>query len=329
MRNVNAQEREYAPDLSIKYPAVAAEVDQLRELLEQQYPSYFLQIIKPHPSGARYQLLHTGKATLYTASYGGEIRTGTSESMNFYAIMPLHGAGEVAINGEDVSAPISLIGPQQKIDMRWSIDHEVMVMQIPSALLQEALEPYLGDPVKERLRFEPRAGTGSALGRTFSMLSSIGAAGSLPFSASKLAEHHFEQFLLHTLLSSQPHNYSHELGRPPASWTSAALRRAIRYCEDHAGEPITLADIAAAARVSVRTLQLGFREHLQTTPMAYLRSVRLAHAHADLVHIAGTDSPATVTDVALRWGFTHLGRFAALYRQTYGRPPSSTRQGRR
>jgi AraC-like DNA-binding protein len=61
--------------------------------------------------------------------------------------------------------------------------------------------------------------------------------------------------------------------------------------------------------------------------MAYLRSVRLAHAHADLVRIADTGSQTTVTEVALRWGFTHLGRFAALYRQTYGRPPSSTRQG--
>lgn len=329
MKNSISPRPESASALSGRYPAVSAGVDQLRDLLEQQYPSYFLKIIKPHPRGARHQLLHRGKATLYTASYGGEIRTGTSESLNFYAIMPLRGAGSVTLDGEDVSAPISLIGPQQKIDMRWSVDHDVMVMQIPSALLQDALEPYLGDPVKERLRFEPGADHGSALGRTFRMLSSVGTAGSLPFSASKIAEHHFEQFLLHTLLSSQPHNYSHELGELPASWTPAALRRATRYCEDHAGEPISLSDIAAAARVSVRTLQLGFREHLETTPMAYLRSVRLAHAHADLVRLAGTDSPMTVTDVALRWGFTHLGRFAALYRQTYGRPPSSTRQGRR
>jgi AraC-like DNA-binding protein len=242
--------------------------------------------------------------------------------------MPLRGAGEVTLNGGDVTAPISLIGPQQKIDMRWSLDHEVMLMQIPSALLQEALEAYLDDPPKERLRFEPRVDATSALGHALRMLSSVGTGGMLPFAASKLAEHHFEQFLLHTLLS-QPHNYSHELGEPPASWTPAALRRATRYCEDHAGEPICLGDIAAAARVSVRTLQLGFREHLQTTPMAYLRSVRLAHAHADLVRIAETGSQTTVTDVALRWGFAHLGRFAALYRQTYGRSPSSTRQGHR
>ncbi|MER6830566.1 AraC family transcriptional regulator [Streptosporangium sp. NPDC000563] len=329
MKDLNSQGSGCTPGPSTNHPAVTAGTDQLRELLEQHYPSYYLQIVKSHPHGARYQLLHRGKIALYTASYGAEIRTGTSESFNFYAIMPLRGGGEVTLNGGDVTAPISLIGPQQKIDMHWSLDHEVIVMQIPSAFLQEALETYLGDPPKERLRFEPGVNTTSALGHTFRMLSSAGTGGTLPFAASKLAEHHFEQFLLHTLLSSQSHNYSHELGELPASWIPAALRRATRYCEDHAGEPICLGDIAAAARVSVRTLQLGFREHLQTTPMAYLRSVRLAHAHADLVRIAETDSQTTVTDVALRWGFTHLGRFAALYRQTYGRPPSSTRQGRR
>jgi AraC-like DNA-binding protein len=122
--------------------------------------------------------------------------------------------------------------------------------------------------------------------------------------------------------------YSAEFGEPSAPSTSAAIRRARRFCEEHAAEPITLGDIAAAAKVSVRTLQSGFREHLQTTPMAYLRKVRLARAHADLLHIAATGSRTTVTEVALRWGFTHLSRFAAFYRQTYGRAPSVTRRGR-
>ncbi|MEV4357248.1 AraC family transcriptional regulator [Nonomuraea sp. NPDC004186] len=312
---------------AMNHPVVTADVDQMRDLLVQHFPPYYLEIGKPHPRGARYQLLHKGKIALHTATYGAEIRVGTSESFNFYAVMmPLRGTGGVTLNGQDVTAPISLIGPKQKIDMRWSLDHEVLMMQVPLATMEEALEAYLGDPPKERLRFEPGVDATGALGHALRMVSS---GGTLLFAASKLAEHHFEQFLLHTLLASQPHNYSDALSESAAPWTPTALRRAIRYCEDHAGEAICLGDIAAAARVSVRTLQLGFREHLQTTPMAYLRSVRLAHTHADLVRIADTGSQTTVTEVALRWGFTHLGRFAALYRQTYGRLPSSTRQGHR
>jgi AraC-like DNA-binding protein len=41
------------------------------------------------------------------------------------------------------------------------------------------------------------------------------------------------------------------------------------------------------------------------------------------------DGQSTVTMVALRYGFAHLGRFSAYYQRTYGEPPSITlRRGR-
>jgi transcriptional regulator GlxA family with amidase domain len=45
--------------------------------------------------------------------------------------------------------------------------------------------------------------------------------------------------------------------------------------DDNAHRDISVADIAAAANVSIRTIQLAFRRHLDTTPNAYLRRVRL------------------------------------------------------
>ncbi|GAA0230972.1 hypothetical protein GCM10009527_029430 [Actinomadura nitritigenes] len=111
-------------------------------------------------------------------------------------------------------------------------------------------------------------------------------------------------------------------GRHPRDRHPAPVRRAIAFMEDKAARPISGADIAAAARVSVRSLQYAFREHLGTTPMSHLRQVRLAAAHADL----RTADPATttVTAVAGRWGFLHAGRFAAAYKAAYGHPPSET-----
>ncbi|WP_431934031.1 helix-turn-helix domain-containing protein [Nonomuraea jabiensis] len=44
--------------------------------------------------------------------------------------------------------------------------------------------------------------------------------------------------------------------------------------------------------------------------------------------MAETGSETTVTEVALRWGFTHLSRFASFYRETYGHAPSVTLRGR-
>lgn len=106
----------------------------------------------------------------------------------------------------------------------------------------------------------------------------------------------------------------------------ATLRRAIAYIDDHADRPISVADIAAASHVTIRTLQYAFRRHLDTTPLAHLRRVRLHHAHRDLV-AASPNGGTTVTEIAARWGFYHPGRFAARYRDTYGRSPLRTLLG--
>ncbi|AEV83152.1 HTH-type transcriptional regulator eutR [Actinoplanes sp. SE50] len=102
----------------------------------------------------------------------------------------------------------------------------------------------------------------------------------------------------------------------------STLRRAIAYLEAHPADDISTADIAAAAHVTVRAIQLAFRRHLDTTPTAYLRRVRLEHAHQDLM--AADPATTTVTAIAARWGFADHSRFTALYRETFGTTPSRT-----
>ncbi|BCI55080.1 hypothetical protein NIIDNTM18_43580 [Mycolicibacterium litorale] len=103
------------------------------------------------------------------------------------------------------------------------------------------------------------------------------------------------------------------------------LRRAVEFIESHLATDIGLGDIAAAIHVSPRAVQYMFRRHLETTPVQYLRRLRLHHAHQDL--IAGGPGHDTVTAIAARWGFAHTGRFSVLYRQTYGRSPHATLRG--
>lgn len=97
------------------------------------------------------------------------------------------------------------------------------------------------------------------------------------------------------------------------------VRRAIAFIEDNATKDITAADIARAARVSIRAIQLAFRRHLDMTPMAYLRQVRLSCAHDDLQTANGS-----VTAIAARWGYARPSVFAAHYRAAYGVLPSQT-----
>ena len=113
--------------------------------------------------------------------------------------------------------------------------------------------------------------------------------------------------------------------QPPAP---AGIRRAITFMEAHLEADIGLAEIAEAARMSPRGLQAAFRREKDTTPLGSLRAARLEAAHADLV-AADPTTGVNVREVAVRWGFTHPGRFAAAYRHRYGQAPCTPDPGGR
>ncbi|OIV39464.1 hypothetical protein BIV57_01115 [Mangrovactinospora gilvigrisea] len=126
-----------------------------------------------------------------------------------------------------------------------------------------------------------------------------------------------------TLLTAFPTTLGGEARAAPYDRTDATppvLRRAIAFIDANPHRDIALADIAAAAHASPRALQYAFRRHLDTTPTAYLRRVRLEAAHRDL-H-AGTPATTTVTEIALRWGFASPSRLAAEHRAAYRTLPS-------
>jgi AraC-like DNA-binding protein len=101
------------------------------------------------------------------------------------------------------------------------------------------------------------------------------------------------------------------------------LRRAVAFIERHAHDDITSDDIASAAGVGRRRLQHAFREHCGTSPTRYLRQVRLARAHRQLLAADPTRGD-TVGAIADAWRLTHHGRFAVEYRAAYGVGPAHT-----
>jgi AraC-like DNA-binding protein len=105
--------------------------------------------------------------------------------------------------------------------------------------------------------------------------------------------------------------------RSPAA--SRDVRKAEIFVHAHASTDISLADIAAAADVNVRTLQLNFMRYRNMTPMEYLRNLRLDRAR-DLL----TSGSVQVADAASDCGFAHQGRFASRYRARFGETPSLT-----
>ena len=107
--------------------------------------------------------------------------------------------------------------------------------------------------------------------------------------------------------------------------TPELMRRAVAFIDENAQRDVSLADIAEAIHVSPRAVQYMFRKHRDCTPMQYLRQIRLHYAHLDLVR--DDESITSVRAIAHRWGFAHMGRFAASYRLVYGRSPHATLRG--
>jgi AraC-like DNA-binding protein/Tfp pilus assembly protein PilF len=99
------------------------------------------------------------------------------------------------------------------------------------------------------------------------------------------------------------------------------VRRALDAMRGHIGRDWSVAELASVAGVSGRTLQRQFRIFLGKAPRAALRDIRFESARRELLQ--GLPD-AKVTDVAIRCGFPHCGRFSVEYRHRYGETPSRT-----
>nr|WP_255616612.1 AraC family transcriptional regulator [Microvirga puerhi] len=139
------------------------------------------------------------------------------------------------------------------------------------------------------------------------------------------ARQQMEQMLITGLLLSHRHNYTDALLRPQPAVAPFYVKRAEAFIEAHFAASLSLADIAAHAGVSARSLQSGFQNFRGMTPMAFLRTIRLQHTHAQLR--LADPTATTVTEIALACGFTHMGEFSALYKKTFGVTPRETLVG--
>ena len=98
--------------------------------------------------------------------------------------------------------------------------------------------------------------------------------------------------------------------------------------ESRPDEPLTVMTLCQGLGVSRASLQRCFLQIHGVAPLAYLRMRRLNCARRALKAARGTN--ATVTAIAMHWGFFHFARFAQDYFHQFGELPSTTlgRSGR-
>jgi AraC-like DNA-binding protein len=127
----------------------------------------------------------------------------------------------------------------------------------------------------------------------------------------------YERLLLSLLLAGQKH---HDAAERACGVAPGSVKRAEEFIHSYASEPLSLADIASAAGVPARTLLESFRRFRGTSPIRYLRDVRLDNARK----VLRLGRVATAAEAAMESGLMHLGRFSQEYAERFGERPSET-----
>jgi AraC-like DNA-binding protein len=338
----------------------SSDVDEVRTRVGRLFCDHALQVVgQQQRLDARLYARRTGNLVFGRMRYGAEVDINPGALNDFYLLqLPLQGQETVHAGGHTVlstPATASLISPTQRFHMRHGQGTEKLFIRIERHVVQQQFQQLHGQAPQGAIEFLPgialQQGAGPALRRLVDWLFAEADAGGLfdqPLVAAQL-----ESTLLTTLLTQLPHNQAGPSAATAKAMTIAprSVRRAQAYIEAHSHEPMTASRTAAQAGVSTRSLFAGFRKTLDTTPMAWLRDHRLDKVHAELrgvgagvavgaaaVHGAGSGPgtgldtsgsavagrPLSVTAVAVRWGFAHLGQFAAAYRRRFGELPSQT-----
>jgi AraC-like DNA-binding protein len=110
--------------------------------------------------------------------------------------------------------------------------------------------------------------------------------------------------------------------RQAASARSFIVEKCHRMTVSDAVNAPSVIDLCQRLRVSRRTVQNSFRSVAETTPVNYIRSIRLNGVRRELMSTAAAQM--SIGDAAARWGFFHLSHFAAEYHELFGELPSQT-----
>ncbi|WP_375741397.1 AraC family transcriptional regulator [Pseudomonas boanensis] len=262
-------------------------------------------------------------------SYGGDISIEPVVLDTFALIqMPIRGQELIESGGQRVlSNPGtgSILNALTPTSIYHSDSTEKLIIRVDRALLERHCQQHLGRTLRKGIEFQPSMPLATPEGRRWMRMvgwvyDSLSAdEGDLP----PLLASQLENTLVTMLLACQPHTYSAEMACDDGpSIAPSFVKRVERYIEEHAHEPITIVDMAEHAGVSSRSLFTGFRRYRNTSPMLYLKEVRLRNVHEELRRQSAGST--TVTAVAFCWGFSHLGHFTTDYKRRFGESPSET-----
>ena len=102
-----------------------------------------------------------------------------------------------------------------------------------------------------------------------------------------------------------------------------ALKRSINHIKDNKNRLLSVKELCKVAQVSERTLEYAFLEKFQVNPSAYIKAIHLDSVKKELIKLKGRK--VRVSDVAIKYGFHHMGQFSVDFKKHFGISPSKIR----
>lgn len=284
----------------------------------------------PGPYDARLRHSCVAGLALTTIEYGDVVEIRTDSLERFYLVqIALAGAFRSGSMGEEMEfsgSRAQLINPIAPVTMRWSPSCRLLVLRLEKAMVRDYVDVLTGGKSRgapvfgEAFSLDTPAGR--RLRRTIEfLLKESGDEASLL--RSPMAAQQMRQVLFAQLMAASHHDMPFDDTLPRG--VPYYVKRADDFIAANVAREISLVDIVASSGVSMRTLYYGYRHCHGVGPMGRLKRLRLDRAKADLETTHPGDG--TVTEIAMRWGFPHLGRFASDYRARFGATPSETLRG--
>ncbi|MEB8342616.1 AraC family transcriptional regulator [Streptomyces endophyticus] len=305
-------------------------VDEARAVLSQQFYDMKLDTPTAEDFELDADVVLLGGVTLGRMSFGASIRAFIPELEGYHVVAPATGSFDIgqgpAADTQVTAFTGGVLNPTAGFRVGdFSPDCDTLTIKIDKAAMHRQLEIMLGRPVHRHADFRPAFDISRGAGRSWADLArwvALDASSPDGLLQSPMICGRLEQTLLEGLLLATDHRYREALDAPPPSMPAIAVKRVMDVVRDNPAEPWDANRLAAVAHVSLRTLQEAFRSQVRMTPMGYVHEVRLQRVRM----LLRTAEPGeiTVSEVAYRWGFVHLGRFAQRYRVRFGEPPSRT-----
>ncbi|MCI3271839.1 AraC family transcriptional regulator [Streptomyces cylindrosporus] len=306
------------------------DVDEAREVIGERFYANFIDVLGGNTKfTARYDIAALGPLTLGRIGFGTEVRIRFGELGSYHVDIPLGGrmAWRQGMHTRAVATTASAAVFQPYGDTtldRVSTDCPLLAVKINPKALNRQLECLLGRPLRTPVVLAPELdithGAGLSWVRMVRAAFDEIQAGGLP--TLPMVARPLQEALLNGLLLATDHRYRDELDRSGPALRPGPVKRAVEAMHSMPQHPFTVGELATLAGVSTRRLQEAFQQYVGMAPLAYLTDIRLTRAHDELRR--GGSGEVNVSAVAHRWGFGHLGRFAARYRARFGELPSQT-----